>query len=128
MVQHAAEVVDGPTAGLRRAMSVRATFIAMAVAPYRWPRACTQDTGMRSDRRCALWVTPEILAKAIELAEPTGLDVDDFITFAISSLYDHEERDGQLRARAAASATSRRVIPMAARRNRWARDGSGSAR
>jgi hypothetical protein len=70
--------------------------------------------GRDSSRRCALWVSPEILAAAHELADLLGVDVDTFIESAVLVLHEQEASEGRLRARAAAAkkASNGHVIPM----------------
>ena len=71
-------------------------------------------------RRCALWVSPPILAAAQELADLIGLDVDSFVAMMILELHDQETAEGRLRARAAGAQRSGdgRVIPMPAERSK----------
>jgi len=71
-------------------------------------------------RRCALWVTPRVLAAAQELADLIGLDVDSFITLMILELYEQESAEGRLRARVAGTGKSSNghVIPMPSDRSK----------
>jgi len=62
--------------------------------------------GIDASRRCALWVTPRVLAAAQELADLIGLDVDSFITLIVLELHDQEAAEGRLRSRAAATEKS----------------------
>jgi len=71
-------------------------------------------------RRCALWVSPRVLAAAEELADLIGLDVDSLIALMILELHDQESAEGRLRARLAGTAKSSNghVIPMPADRSK----------
>jgi hypothetical protein len=67
------------------------------------------------DRRCALWVSPRVLAAAQELAELVGLDVDSFVAMVVLDLSDQESAERRLRARAAeVPKPASHVIPIAA--------------
>jgi hypothetical protein len=76
--------------------------------------------GYDASRRCALWVSPSMLAAAQELAELVGLDVDTFIAMVILELRDQESAEGRLHARMAAGkqASNGRVIPMGVSRGK----------
>jgi len=76
--------------------------------------------GYDASRRCAVWVSPSILAAAQELAELVGLDVDTFIAMVVLELRDQECAEGRLRARVASGkqVSNGRVIPMAANRGK----------
>lgn len=82
--------------------------------------ASATNAGMGHEpfRRCALWVTPEVLAAAEELADLLDVDVDLFIESAVLALHNEEALQGRLRARAAVAEESPngRVVPMAAAR------------
>src|SRR5262245_17750121 len=56
--------------------------------------------GHQTSRRCALWVSPEVLADAQELADLLAVDVDTFIESVVVALHDQEALEGRLRARA----------------------------
>ena len=73
---------------------------------------------MDASRRCALWVSPRVLAAAQELADLIGLDVDSFVALMILELHDQEAAEGRLRSRAAGAGKSSNghVIPMRADR------------
>jgi len=75
---------------------------------------------MATGRRCALWVSPEILAAAQELADLVGVDVDTFIESIVVALKDLEATEGRLQARATAAKKSRagKVISMTRDRGR----------
>jgi|RhiMetdeSRZDD1v2_1073273.scaffolds.fasta_scaffold2361943_2 hypothetical protein len=70
--------------------------------------------GIDASRRCALWVSPRVLAAAQELADLIGLDVDSFVTLMVLELYDQESAEGRLRSRAARTEKPSigHVIPM----------------
>ena len=74
--------------------------------------------GFDGSRRCALWVSPRVLAAAQELAELIGLDVDSFVTLMVLELHEQESAEGRLRARASATekSSNAHVIPMRADR------------
>ena len=75
-------------------------------------------------RRCALWVSPPVLAAAEELAELIGLDVDTFVAMIVLELHEQELAQGRLRARRAAgtqSSSNGHVIPMSPERGRQPR-------
>jgi hypothetical protein len=76
--------------------------------------------GIDTSRRCALWVSPRVLAAAQELADLIGLDVDSFVTLMVLELYDQESAEGRLRSRAAGSDKSSigHVIPMRVERTK----------
>jgi len=77
-----------------------------------------------TSRRCALWVSPSVLAAAQELAELTGIDVDTFIALVVLELRDEESAQGRLRARAQATqkpSSSGHVIPISGGRRRRVR-------
>ncbi len=57
--------------------------------------------GIDGSRRCALWVSPRVLAAAQELADLIGLDVDSFVALMVLELHDQESAEGRLRTRAA---------------------------
>jgi hypothetical protein len=77
--------------------------------------AANSGMGYESSRRCALWVSPEVLAAADELAGLLAVDVDTFIETAVLVLFDQEAAEGRLPARAPVPAKSPngRVVPMA---------------
>jgi hypothetical protein len=58
------------------------------------------------------------LVAAQELAEWAGVDVDTFIAYVVHELRDEEAREGAVRARAAQSAATGRVIQMTEDRRR----------
>jgi hypothetical protein len=75
-------------------------------------------------RRCALWVSPPVLAAAQELSELIGLDVDTFVAMIVLELHEHETSQGRLRARRAAAtppSSNGHVIPMSPERGRQPR-------
>ena len=74
--------------------------------------------GQEATRRCALWVSSQILADAQELADLLGVDVDTFVAMAILSLYDQEAEEGRLHARVVAiqNESNNRVVPIRAGR------------
>jgi hypothetical protein len=74
-------------------------------------------------RRCALWVSPSVLAAAQELSELIGIDVDTFVAMIVLELHEHETSQGRLRARRAAATPSSNghVIPMSPDRGRQPR-------
>src|SRR5262245_18027548 len=80
-------------------------------------RRLQQDSSMGHDasRRCALWVSPEILIAAQELASLLDVDVDTFIESVVLALRDEEAIHGRLRRGASAAQDSvarRRVVPL----------------
>ena len=80
--------------------------------------------GYDASRRCALWVSPSVLAAAQELAELVGLDVDTFVAMVILELRQQESAEGRLQARRAATGqepTNGHVITMADRGKRRGR-------
>jgi hypothetical protein len=80
--------------------------------------------GHDASRRCALWVSPPVLAAAQELAELVGLDVDTFVAMVILELRHQESAEGRLQARRGGTAQASpngHVIPMADRGKRRGR-------
>lgn len=72
--------------------------------------------GQQASRRCALWVSAEVLAAAEELADLLAVDVDTFTETVMLALHEQEAAEGRLQARAAAAKKSSSVISMAANR------------
>jgi len=72
--------------------------------------------GHENSRRCALWVSPEILVRAEELAALLEVDVDTFIESVVLALHNEEALHGLIRRRAAGADKSAKgtVIPMCA--------------
>ena len=80
--------------------------------------------GYDVSRRCAVWVSPPVLAAAQELAELVGLDVDTFIAMVVLELSHQESAEGRLQARRDAtteSSSNGHVITMADRGKRRGR-------
>ena len=71
--------------------------------------------GQRQLRRCAIWLDTDTFRAAQELAELSGVDIDDFIEFIVKELHQREEQEGALHARAERSGQAP-VIPLAERR------------
>ena len=73
--------------------------------------------GHENSRRCALWVDPEVLVAAQELAALLDVDVDTFIEIVVRTLHDEEALRGMMRSRAARADKSAQgaVIPFVAR-------------
>lgn len=84
--------------------------------------------GYDASRRCAVWVSPSVLAAAQELADLVGADVDTFVAVVILELHDRESEEGRLRARPAGTEvpSSARVIPMPANRGKRIRQAQAS--
>jgi len=47
-------------------------------------------------RRCALWLSSDVFSRAQELADLLGVDVDTFIDFAVTLIYEDVTAEGQL--------------------------------